>query len=964
VVGVEPVSGAAAKIATTIATTLVKRLLRRPEPGAGLVGDPVRLRHWLPRGGGQLDESQLRKLVDELVLRAGDADSQVRLLGPDRGQAVVTALVRTVLTLGELTLDDIVAARADPAELAYQLGETIPDATRDLDARQAILYTTLLAGCCRQIIEYFSTDEHFQKRIAVAQLGLLGTLADRIPDQAGEAARFEQALRELLVRKLDQDQLFGLQLPAAEQTYQVSTAYVSLTLQLDAPAAAPDSAARRTGLRLEGVLAERRKLVIEGAAGAGKSTLLRRLALHALRGDVPAELARWRHNVPFLLPLRSLYGNERLDLPLPEDFLARVADAIAGEAPDKWASGLMREGRAVVLADGIDEVPERHRGEVVAWLTRLAEGYQQADYVVTSRPAAMTDELRAALAAGGFVTARLEPMTRHQVDELVVRWHQAALARDAHAPGYVEGLRAALLKRRDLAQLATTPLLCAMMCALNRINNGYLPQGRASLYDHALTMLLEQREREQQVPAAPVPLSRDQLEPMLSRLAIWMTMNGRRNIPRPVARAEIADPLGRVRARGAGAALSAGEALDLLVQRSGLLQEPDPGLIEFRHPSFQDYLAAVEIFHRNHLEHLIRNMQDPLYHDVAIMAVGQTQRDPVRQRELLTRMIQRAESDREHGRQLWLLAAACVADVGMADRELADRIHRETRRLLPPTNMDEADAVARAGGFALDLLAEAALERQLTDRQSAATVRAAALIGGEQAAGLMHRFRHCAVEEVQRELVAAWYRSPDPDRYVDEVLADAALDAVWIELYDPAYLPLLPRLRRLRRLCLPPGTPAGPLAELLSAPPYEPVRAGLTELDLGGTPLADATPLAGLPALAELDLRGTLVADISVLAGLGGLRRLTLAGTAVADIRPLAGLHRLARLDLSSTPVTDLGPLAGLSGLRELWLFRSQVTDLAPVSGIAGLEVAVLPPQVERLRATLGEHAQCKVVTV
>jgi hypothetical protein len=151
---------------------------------------------------------------------------------------------------------------------------------------------------------------------------------------------------------------------------------------------------------------------------------------------------------------------------------------------------------------------------------------------------------------------------------------------------------------------------------------------------------------------------------------------------------------------------------------------------------------------------------DPLlYHDVAIMAVGQTQRDPARQHELLAGLIGRAASDREHGWRLWLLAAACIADVGMVDPELAERIHQETRRLLPPTSLEEADTVARAGEFVLDLLAETAQHRRLTDRQAAATVRAGALVGGEAAMPLLRSFRLRPGEEVQRELVAAWFRS-------------------------------------------------------------------------------------------------------------------------------------------------------------------------------------------------------------
>jgi hypothetical protein len=50
----------------------------------------------------------------------------------------------------------------------------------------------------------------------------------------------------------------------------------------------------------------------------------------------------------------------------------------------------------------------------------------------------------------------------------------------------------------------------------------------------------------------------------------------------------------------------------------------------------------------------------------------------------------------------------------MVDPDLAQRIQAETARLLPPSNVDEAESVARSGEFVIDLLASAARRRDLT----------------------------------------------------------------------------------------------------------------------------------------------------------------------------------------------------------------------------------------------------------
>jgi uncharacterized Zn finger protein (UPF0148 family) len=81
--------------------------------------------------------------------------------------------------------------------------------------------------------------------------------------------------------------------------------------------------------------------------------------------------------------------------------------------------------------------------------------------------------------------------------------------------------------------------------------------------------------------------------------------------------------------------------------------------------------------------------------------------------------------------------------------------------------------------------------------------------------------------------------------------------------------------------------------------------AGIQNLDLSRTAIADLTPLANLVNLRELTLAHCrFVCDVSPLAHLGNLRSLNLTGTAVSRILCLAGLRNLRLLDL-----TDLAGL-------------------------------------------------------
>ncbi|WP_078887694.1 NACHT domain-containing protein [Streptomyces sp. NRRL S-118] len=119
-----------------------------------------------------------------------------------------------------------------------------------------------------------------------------------------------------------------------------------------------------------------------GPAGSGKSTLVQWLALNAARRTFAAELADWNRCVPFVLRLRAFTAAEVL--PLPDDFLRAAGVPLHGSAPAGWVESLMSSGRALVLVDGVDEVPTRLRNRTETWLKSLIAAFPRARYVTSA----------------------------------------------------------------------------------------------------------------------------------------------------------------------------------------------------------------------------------------------------------------------------------------------------------------------------------------------------------------------------------------------------------------------------------------------------------------------------------------------------------------------------------------------------------------------------------------------------
>jgi predicted NACHT family NTPase len=151
-----------------------------------------------------------------------------------------------------------------------------------------------------------------------------------------------------------------------------------------------------------------------------------------------------------------------------------------------------------VLIDGLDELAGKRRDQVLAWLIDLLEAYPRSQFVLTSRPDP-TSEAR--LSIYGFEQIDILPLDGETIPRFVDYWHRAL----REAPGVpneeAEGLDALAsgLKQRletspALFSLATVPLLCALLCVLNRDRRSALPLRREELYRQCAEMLASRRD--------------------------------------------------------------------------------------------------------------------------------------------------------------------------------------------------------------------------------------------------------------------------------------------------------------------------------------------------------------------------------------------------------------------------------------------------------------------------------------
>ncbi|MEO3849438.1 NACHT domain-containing protein [Streptomyces sp. B8F3] len=936
------------RLASAVMAPLVRRLFRSEGPGAGLAGRPVRMAALVSFRGErrELDEDDLRKLADTLVRRAlrGDAGEHAPVAA-DETAAVAGALARSLTALGDLDLDDVQAVRLGPEALARRLrhaaAQSGGDPVRDLSADAASFHDALLDAACLHILHFFSQRSTFvartlveQSRRQADQIARLDALIARTPLPGAQDAAFEREYFAYVAKKHGRLTIYGVDLADSPAKWPLDVAYLRLEAAASpqiAPAPFPfddTDPLPDPVLPADQALAAYDRVLLRGAAGSGKTTLVQWLALSATRADTGTDthtadaMDYLAGRVPFVLPLRTLTRHGQR-LPAPRDFLDATGSPLAGAQPDGWEHRVLTAPRGLLLVDGIDEVPRAERDRARRWLSDLADAYPGNRWLVTSRPSAVGEDW---LAAEGFTELALAPMRPADLGRFIARWHAAVrtgapAADDARLTAYEQQLTAAVRHTSDLGRLATNPLMCGLMCALNRARRGHLPRGRKELYEAALSMLLSRRDRERDM-AVPDLREEPQLQ-VLQRLAYWLIRNGRTELDRDRAASLVAAALPavpEVAALGDAAAV-----LEHFRDRSGLLREPGPGAVDFVHRTFQDYLGARAAVEEGDIGVLAAHAADDQWEDVIRMAVAQAR--PREREEILRELL--AAAERKGGVEsvrIRLLATACLEHAAELAPAVREAVERATEALIPPTTTPEARALGAAGPLVLELLPGP----EETDAPDLVAV-AASHVDSDRAIPFLARYATHPSLDVRRQLAWAWHRF-DTEEYANEVIDRLDPEDLYFTVTSDA------ELRALRRLG------GRSMVDVRGGPldPYE-LRDVLATFRLTKLIIRNQHALGDLDFLRDKDelrtLRLTECLGLEYASALAGLPLRTLILDAVpglADSIPelLTGLPRLEFLSLSPerTHLIDLDTLPPLPELTTLNLLTARTSGLRPLA--------------------------------
>ena len=800
----------------------------------------------------------------------------------------------------------------DPIELQRFILKISKSYERDLSQDEVALYKRLVHKSCELIIDFSAELPNFTQRTLSEVLKREETIIQIITDTAERVKRlqessyhpsiggmdsryFRNTYKSTVIRKLDWMELYGSDLSGESTRHKLNVAYIHLSVRKSHTGSSESDII----LPVDKAIQDTRHLFIRGAAGSGKTTLLKWIAVKSAEESFDGGLASWNGSIPFLIRLRQCVET---NLPRPEEFPAMIAPNIAGTTPLRWVHNLLEDGDAIVLIDGVDEISRRK--EVQEWIEDLVHTFNKSRFIVTSRPLASADAWET---PEGFTEAELLPMELPDITTFIKYWHNAVEAEmqaseeNPDLEILADDLIDTVSRNQSIRLLASTPLLCAMICALHKDKHRNLPQNRLELYEACTKMLLEEREKAREIHIDEYPrLEYKEQFTILSNLSYFLLKNGYSEIANGRAKDRIAEALKNL--PNIPTKTTPNKILAFFVERTGMIFEPVHDKIAFIHRTFQEYLAAHAAIDSDEIGVLLEHATDPLWREVIILAAGlanKTQRD-----ELLGDLLTSARYTESERSAIDLLAVACTETVTNLEPEFRNALRERAKSLIPPKSLSDAKVLAQAGELAVPYLS---FEKCTSAPEMC--IKTLELIKTRSALQTLVGYLASKDSIVISALVASLGKINE-DEYGNNLLDE--LHVTELEVRDVVPIEILDHIRSIHSLTII-GYDGTDLSRLQNQHLLQKlVIRKCDQLELLET-------LEHLGNLRELEITGCpSIHNLKFILRISGLKSLKLVNLNIESVDELGSLKALDELEINDLPVEGLPRFDGLKTLKLL----------------------------------------------
>lgn len=365
------------------------------------------------------------------------------------------------------------------------------------------------------------------------------------------------------------------------------------------------------------------KLMILGKPGSGKTTLLQHIAMKCDRGEL----------LPNYIPIFIRLKNFAEDASVSENFnLLNYISKELGRSniSEQQVETLLCHGKALILLDGLDELKEEDRDEVVKQIRKLSDEYYKNHFIITCRIGAQQYQFEE------FTDIEIADLNSCQIEAFAQKWF-VKVGKNSEAKGkalaaqFVQKLH--LTENRQICELARTPLLLHLVCSVFQAKLDF-PAKRSDIYKQALDIMLVRWDEAKGVKRDEIyqQLSLHHKLKLLNQIATVTFEQGhyfflQSNVQHYIANYLRTLPIGQTDPEELQ--LISEAVLKSISVQSGLLVEQARGVYSFSHLTFQEYLTArniaasfePQVIDKN-LAELTSHMTDPRWREVFLLTAG------------------------------------------------------------------------------------------------------------------------------------------------------------------------------------------------------------------------------------------------------------------------------------------------------------------------------------------------------
>ena len=519
------------------------------------------------------------------------------------------------------------------------------------------------------------------------QLDRILKILDSTCSVSNDYREFETDYLREIYKKNRKIEIFGSGLSRGTKRYDISTSYIELSCS--------EKNYEDTHIELSSILGKHMVFWIAGEAGSGKTTFVQWLTTHGI-SDVNNYL---QGLIPVFVKLRNSS--------FPFDLEEYIQKEWKLKCPKGWIDYLIKYDKLLLLLDGLDEITSSERENIYSYIEDLIEEITtrkegarkrvKSKIIITTRPY-VDDVLE--IDHGNYKILR---MNTKNIEKFVFYWYKTIIHDDDESSNKAKMLIKNIKKSSSLKAIAGTPLLCAMICALNYVSNETIPTNRNELYEKCCQMLIEDRDKERRIEVCNDELNKldyTKKTILLSEISLYMLKLEKVEIDKSNIVSYVENYIEKSTIICTGSIRENPRLLvDYLIQRTGILREPVIEKIDYIHKTFMEYLGAKAIVRNAKWDLLERNLVNPFWKETIIMCFNQMNQDIATM--ILEKLLQ--AHDRSNNEELLFMASLCAQNASDIQIEINDKIDEKIKKLIPPSRGD-IDRLASAGTYIIPFL--------------------------------------------------------------------------------------------------------------------------------------------------------------------------------------------------------------------------------------------------------------------